>query len=49
MMAKVENLCPNETDSFVLVTPCLVVLRETVCHTILGMRFVELGMRFVEY
>lgn len=41
MMAKVENLCLNETDSFVLVTPCLVVLRKTVCHTILGMRFVE--------
>lgn len=41
MMAKVENLCPNEIDSFVLMTPCLKVLRETVCHTILGIRFVE--------
>lgn len=41
MMAKVENLCPNEIDSFVLLTPCLMVHRETVCHIILGMRFVE--------
>lgn len=41
MMTKLGNQCLNETGFFVLITLCPIAVRETVCHTILGMRFVE--------